>query len=214
MTTNLAREISWKRCLASESGVKALLFLVLPVLFGIPYFYLQHIAPPAPHLMQACWLDRLIRFDPEWTPVYQSIYLLLPIPVWLSLGRAELGRYVKGFLILSGTAFLTFLLVPTAVPRPMAPANAPFYAILVNYDAETNAFPSLHAGLVAYTLLFASKTLRSRILQVLLNFWGVSIFYACLATKQHVAVDVLAGALLAWICHQYAWRTPMKGADL
>jgi membrane-associated phospholipid phosphatase len=36
--------------------------------------------------------------------------------------------------------------------------------------------------------------------------WAGAIAYAALATKQHYAIDVPAGVVLAWVAHRWSWR--------
>ena len=38
------------------------------------------------------------------------------------------------------------------------------------------------------------------------GLWTAVIAYAALATKQHYAIDLPAGALLACVCHWYTWH--------
>jgi membrane-associated phospholipid phosphatase len=45
-----------------------------------------------------------------------------------------------------------------------------------------------------------------RLYLAVVTVWAAATSLATLPTKQHYAVDVPAGALLAWACHWYAWR--------
>jgi len=76
-----------------------------------------------------------------------------------------------------------------------------------------NSFPSLHVGLAVYTVLFAARVSRGR-MRTAARWWLVSaawlwtalIAYAALATKQHYAIDLPAGALVAYACHWWTWH--------
>ena len=48
-----------------------------------------------------------------------------------------------------------------AGPRPEVLPDHDFYELLVAYDRPLNSMPSLHAGLVVYSLLFANRVTRS-----------------------------------------------------
>ena len=134
--------------------------------------------------------------------VYQSVYLLVSIVPWLSPSATELKRYARGFVLLSSAGFLFFLLLPIQGPRPDAVAADPMFRLLVSYDAPLNSFPSLHVGLSVYTVLFAAGMLSRRAVAGL-SIWAAAIAFAAIATKQHYAVDLPAGALLAWACHRW-----------
>jgi membrane-associated phospholipid phosphatase len=67
-------------------------------------------------------------------------------------------------------------------------------------DASGNACPCLHVAFAVLTGLWLEWLLKQmgapRVLRVLNACWCGLIAYSTLATKQHVAVDLAAGALL------------------
>jgi hypothetical protein len=73
--------------------------------------------------------------------------------------------------------------------------------------------PSLHAGLVVYSLLFGLRVLRDVLRPRALTAasiagcaWAALILYSTLATKQHWALDLPPGMALAACAHALAWR--------
>jgi hypothetical protein len=83
----------------------------------------------------------------------------------------------------------------------------------VGVDATWNAFPSLHAGLVVYSLLYGWRVVgaelgpRGRRRFVLASLgWAGAILYGTLATKQHWLADLPPAFVLAWAAHRLAWR--------
>ena len=200
--------------LRTEWKLKAWLTLILTLGVCVPYFGIQHLALFPPRALAASALDNLIPFQPEWTLVYQSLYLFLPVLPFLARREGTLRRYAKGLLALSGVCFAIFLLFPVAGPRPAHPSGNALYLLLVRYDAKTNSFPSLHAGLLAYALCFGWSLLKaeadSRFLKgiffILMLPWGAAILYATVATKQHYVIDLPVGVLLAWLAHRWAWK--------
>jgi membrane-associated phospholipid phosphatase len=192
--------------LAARWRVKLALLASLPVAFCVPYFALQRFTVAPVRTFSPSWLDRQIAFDPAWTLVYQSLYLLMPLVPWLATTDGELHRYTRGFLALSVACFVVFLVFPVSGPRPdQAPAHAP-YRLLVAYDAPLNSFPSLHAALAAYTLLFARRVLAWPASLAALGIgWVCAIGYATLATKQHFAVDLPPAVLLAVAADRWAF---------
>ena len=72
--------------------------------------------------------------------------------------------------------------------------------MLQGVDAAGNACPSLHVAVATFTVIRLRAVLRQIGAPVLLHaintVWFVAIALSTLATKQHVVLDVVAGALL------------------
>ena len=195
-------------CGRANWRLKAALSAGLTVFFCVPYFTLQHLTLFPARTLPLSALDRAIGFDPRWVWVYQSVYLLLAIVPWMVPTRSELRRYARGFLLLSGVGFAFFLLLPVRGPRPDVEAANLMFRALQWYDRPLNCFPSLHVGLAAYTVLFAARLSRGRMtvsarrsVVSLAWLWTTLIAYAAVATRQHYAIDLPAGTLLACVCH-------------
>ncbi len=202
------------RRLRSQARHKLVLLAVLPGVFCLGYFTLQHLTLWTPTTFALTALDRAIGFAPRWIYAYQSLYLLMPIPPLLATRKDQLRRYTEGFLWLTAAGFLIFLLFPVTSPRPDGVTGIAAFDLLARYEGKLNAFPSLHAGLLAYTMIFAHwafprelSTALGRSLFVVGLVWGGAILYATLATKQHYAVDLPAGIVLAWLSHRWSGRT-------
>jgi len=179
----------------------------------VPYFGLQRLALFAPRTLPATSLDSWIAFDPTWVMAYESIALLVPLAVWLATRRDELQRYARGLALLCGVSFAFFLLLPVVGPRPELLPQDDMYRALVELDAASNAFPSLHAGLTLYSLLFGYQVLHRalsrggrRVYVLVAVAWCGLILFGTLATRQHWALDLPPGLLLGWIAHRWAWR--------
>jgi membrane-associated phospholipid phosphatase len=201
--------------LKSEVSLKLTLLVTLSSAFCVFYFGLQSIVMfPVRHPPEI-FLDRIVRFDPRWIWVYQSIYLLMPALPWLATQRAQLVCYTRGFVFLSGVCFAVFLFMPTAGPRPPDMVEHWGYQLLVSYDGEVNVFPSLHIALTVFTLLFGYELMHERLgprgrrfFVLVAVGWTAMISFATLATKQHWAVDLPAGAIVAWLAHLWAGHIP------
>ncbi|MDP3616453.1 MAG: phosphatase PAP2 family protein, partial [Rhodoferax sp.] len=76
----------------------------------------------------------------------------------------------------------------------------PDVAFLKNMDAAGNACPSLHVATAIFSGIWLHHLLRRFCAPLwLLSFngvWCIGIVYSAMATRQHVAVDVLAGLVL------------------
>ena len=198
--------------LRAHASLKIGLTLGLALAFCVPYFALQRFPLRPPQTLALSALDAWVPFRPGWAVVYQSLYLLMPAVAWMADSAESLRRYARGFVALAAAGFAVFLAFPVAGPRPVA-SEAGLYGLLVRYDAPLNSFPSLHVALAAYSLLFAQHLLAgaapaTRGLLWPGAGWTAAIAYATLATKQHYAVDLPPGLLLALVAHRWAF-TPM-----
>ena len=195
--------------LVSHWRLKIALSAVLTVFFCVPYFTLQRVPIFPVRRLAPGAIDDAIGFVPEWVWVYQSVYLLLSAVPWLCDSAHELRRYARGFMVQSAIGFAFFLFLPIEAPRPDVVPDEVMFRLLVSYDKLLNSFPSLHVGLSVYTVLFAARISRGRLPAPLrsgmllgLSLWAGAIAFSALATKQHYAIDLPAGAVLAWLCHR------------
>ena len=181
--------------------------------FFIGYFHLlRHPAHPL-SVMPLVALDHLVPFQPQMLPIYLSLWFYVGIAPGLQLTFAQLMAYALwvGALCLTGLALFYFW--PTEIP-PLMPHTAGFggFAVLRGVDAAGNACPSMHVAVAMFSALWIERLLR--LIQVpvpmrLLNAaWFLAIAYSTLAVKQHVVLDVLAGALLgiAFALPSLHWR--------
>ncbi len=202
----------WSRLLACLPQ-KIAVWLGLAAGITVPYFTIQRLDWLPIQAVPVLPLDHWIAFAPAWTWMYQSIDVLVPLGPALATTRAQLGRYARGLALLCVPCFITFLLFPVAGPRPEVLPDHEFYELLVAYDRPLNSMPSLHAGLVVYSLLFAGRVTRSpqpsaraRALRAAGWIWGGLILYSTLATKQHWVVDLPPAMALAAAAHVWVWR--------
>lgn len=203
--------------LRAALGGKVRVWLGLAVGICIPYFTLQRVTFFPERVVPETPLDAWIAFDPAWVWPYVSLALLVPLAPALAATREELARYARGLFGMCALCFVMFLVMPVAGPRPEIVPDHAAYAAIVGVDRPLNSFPSLHAGLTTYSLLFAAWTLRGtlapparRAVAATGALWGVAILYATLATKQHWFVDVPAGMAAAIWAHARAAR-PVRG---
>jgi membrane-associated phospholipid phosphatase len=194
--------------------------LFISLFFGAYFHLLKQPAYPAT-VMPVTMLDRLIGFQPLALPVYLSLWVYVSLPPALLATRRELYGYA---LAMAGTCLaglMVFYFWPTAVPAANIDwAQYPDVAFLKGMDASGNACPSLHVATAAFSGIWLHHLLRRfgaplRIL--ILNWaWCIGIVYSALATRQHVAVDVLAGLVLgvlaAYLSMRHRVHTDISGA--
>jgi membrane-associated phospholipid phosphatase len=212
-------DIPWSRPVSrvlAQWRLKALLTAGLLLGYCVPYFVLQRVTFFPVRTFAPSPLDRAVAFAPAWVFAYQSLYLFMPIMPWLAASRDQLARYARGLVAMSLAAFLVFILYPVAGPRPQdlsasSDVNTAF-RLLLRVDTPLNSFPSMHAGMTAYSLLFGLALLRGApwparaAYGVAAGAWGLAILYSTLATKQHFAIDLPAGILFACAAHAWAWH--------
>jgi membrane-associated phospholipid phosphatase len=185
------------------------------ITFCVPYFLLGHFPIMPVRQLPLTWLDRAIGFHPyEWIWIYQSEYLLVNAIPWLARSRDEVLRYTRGFALLALVSFVVFILVPIRGPMPEVSKPSGMYWLLQQYDAPYNSLPSLHAGMVVFTLAFGHRIFGRELLRGVrwfFAFWGALILYATLATKEHYVVDIVAGSLLGIVVDAWVWRRGRGG---
>jgi hypothetical protein len=207
MDTPLSRPSStgWlRRC-----GSRVIVFW-MPKMFGttlgmtaffVAYFWvLNHPHGPVT-IMPLTFIDRLIGFQPATLALYLSLWFYVSLAPALVIDRRELLSYGVAAAALSVLGLGIFILWPTAVP----PAGVdwslhPAFAFLKAADATGNACPSLHVAFAVFTAFWFERLLReigaSQRARALNWLWCGGILYSTVATRQHVALDVLAGAAL------------------
>ena len=174
---------------------------VVIVVFLLLYQYLlNHPIFPVTE-MPLTALDRVVGFSPPALVLYASLWLYVSIPPTLLESRRELFGYTWaiGGVCLIGLA--CFLLWPTAVPPlDFDRGRHPGFQVLQGLDAAGNACPSLHVATALFSAVWLAVLLREVgapwIVRGTNWAWGLGIVYSAMATKQHVALDVLAGAVL------------------
>ena len=189
----------WFKCFGTMGFILA---------FFLAYIYLLKNPAFPVAIMPVMEVDRLVGFEPLALPAYLSLWTYVSLPPMLMLTRREVIEYGGWIGSLCLVALAIFYFWPSAVP----PANIdwakyPGVGFLKGVDAAGNACPSLHVA----TAVFSAFWLHWRLSSVGLGSgsrlfsacWCVAIVYSTMATKQHVAVDVVTGVALggvvAWL---------------
>src|SRR5262245_29933827 len=119
----------------SHWRVKASLSVALTLAFCLPYFALQHGVLFPVRQLPLSPIDNAIEFNPHWSWIYQSVYLLVSVVPWLADSVEDLRRYAHGFLLQAYVGFAVFLFLPVAGPRPSAATGDPMFELLLTYDS-------------------------------------------------------------------------------
>jgi membrane-associated phospholipid phosphatase len=167
--------------------------------FFVVYFQvLNHPVYPVT-LMPLTAVDRLVGFWPAALPLYLSLWVYVSLAPALLVVRRELVSYALAAVALSVIGLGIFLLWPTAVPRPDVDwSQHPRLAFLKAVDASGNACPSLHVAFAVFTAVWLARLLRQLgagpFARALNGLWCAGILYSTIAIRQHVSLDVIAGA--------------------
>lgn len=153
-------------------------------------------------------LDQWVGFNAGALPLYLSLWLYTSLPPALMTARRDLERYGWAIGAVCVIGLLCFYLFPTVVPAAAVDWSAyPGFDFLKKIDTAGNACPSLHVASAVFSGMWLHRQLgemgAGRSVRLLNMLWGLGIVYSTLATKQHVAIDLLAGLLLgsvgAWL---------------
>lgn len=153
-------------------------------------------------------IDARIPFFPWTLPIYMSLYLELLVAALLVPG-ARYTRALKALLIATITGCAGFILLPAHYPRPdpstidSALWRAAFTQLHAG-DGAGNTFPSLHVA----TATLLAITLRSHRLKWLMFAWSALIAISTLTVKQHFALDVVGGVLVALFAYAITTEGP------
>ena len=201
----MSKPATWRRQLrlrfAAHWRVKMAAIPAFAAGFFILYFrLLNHPLFPVA-VMPLTAIDRLVGFAPLAMLPYVSLWPYVLLMPALLLGRREAAGYVAAVVAVAAVGLGIFLFWPTAIPRlDIDWSRHPSFEFLKRVDAAGNACPSLHVAFTVLTAVWLERLLRQigapaglRFLSVV---WAIAIVYSTLATKQHVAVDVFAGAAL------------------
>lgn len=175
-------------------------------LFFIAYFELLRYPAQAVTTMPLTALDAAVPFTPGSLWLYLSLWFYVGTPAGLSTNLRQLIVYGLWASALCIAGLAVFYFWPTAVPAGLAPADAARhagFALLQGVDAAGNACPSMHVASAVFTAFWVHRIWRrmgAPLPWLALNIvWAALIVWSTMATKQHVALDVLGGVLLALV---------------
>ncbi|HEY9237994.1 MAG TPA: phosphatase PAP2 family protein, partial [Burkholderiaceae bacterium] len=170
-------------------------------LFFVGYFHLLRNPASEVTVMPLTALDALIPFQPGMLAAYLSLWLYVGVGPGLQRNFRELVVYAGWAIALCLAGLGLFWAWPTAVP-PLGfdVSGYPGFAMLQGVDAAGNACPSMHVAIAIFTAVRVDQVFRGAGAPWALRWanvaWFAAIAWSTLAVKQHVVLDVAAGALL------------------
>ena len=172
--------------------------------FFVGYFWVLRNPITQVTMMPITAFDRWVDFRPEALALYASLWLYVSIAPALLKNFAELVSYGAATLVMSVVGLASFIVWPTAVPPfDVDWSQHPPGSLLEGIDASGNACPSMHVAFAVFTGIWMERLLRDMqvapSVRALSWIWCAGIVYSTLATRQHVVVDVVAGAAVGGI---------------
>ena len=201
----------WRARIGANWWLKFFGITAFITVFFFGYFALLRFPVFPVTVMPLLWLDRLVPFQPATLGLYLSLWFYVSLPPTLLRARPALFAYgwIAGGVAVTGLAI--FLVWPTAMPvsTGIEWIRYPGFTWLKSVDAAQNACPSLHVAFAVFSGVWLDRILRvmpvGRWVRGLSVLWGLGIVYSPIATRQHVAVDVIAGMALGLLA---AWIRP------
>jgi membrane-associated phospholipid phosphatase len=174
--------------------------LIIPLYLFIPRGFL----PGRTVYMPSIWLDHALPVEPAWSVVYLSLFLAALLPAFVVHQQELVRRTVNAFLAIWLVAYVFFVAYPTIGPRSSGNVAGDEFSdwllrTIYSSDVRYNCFPSLH---VAQCFLAALVCVRiHRGVGAVAGLWAALVGISTLYTKQHYVLDVISGALLAYVAY-------------
>jgi hypothetical protein len=154
-----------------------------------------------PMEMPLIWLDRWVGFSPAAFPIYVSLWVYVSLPPALMGSFRALASFGAWVGALSLLCLMIFWVWPTAVPvSDMDWSLHAGLSLIKGVDAGGNACPSLHVGSAVFAAFWLDRIGKElnmpHWLRVANPLYCLAIAWSTMATLQHVALDVLAGAAI------------------
>jgi hypothetical protein len=194
-------------------GLKWILVAVAGGWIALSYYLPQLVeVGPRRTMVPMAW-EHGIPFQPWWTLVYQSIFVVLPAFYFLQGKRREV-------LVMAGALMLTalvdgscFILFPTAIDRPEMPGGLSGWLyewLIVRPDKPANLIPSQHAAMAVIACLAGFRFPGQSWMGWAGLAWLGFLLYSTLAVKQHVFLDLPPGCLVGLLSFLAADRWMKK----
>ncbi len=181
------------KMLATLSGV---------AVFFYAYFWVMRHPLSAATAIPVTWIDDLVPFSPQAFLLYASLWVYVALGSALAKDGLELAAWGAACFAMTVVGLGIFMALPTKVPDfAIDWSRYPSLEFLKAIDVSGNACPSLHAAFAVFTAVVLHGQLTAirapRALLVCNALWGLGIVYSAIATRQHLALDIIAGSVLA-----------------
>lgn len=181
------------------------------------YIFIAEAVKGRPTHVPAIALDGALPLQPVWALIYGALYLfLIVLPIFIVREDALIRRTLYAYLLVWSAAYACFWLYPTSAPRPPTVVGDGFAAwglrLLYDADPPYNCFPSLHVA-HSFVSAFAARRVHRGVGAVSIAAAAL-VALSTLLTKQHYALDVVAGIALAVVAYALFLRTAPRAEEL
>ena len=188
-----ARTLWVLKMLANLSGIAA---------FFYAYFWIMRHPLSAATVVPVTWIDDLVPFSPLSFYLYASLWVYVALGSMFAKDGRELASWAAACFAMIVVGLGIFMALPTKVPDfAIDWSRYPSLQFLKAADASGNALPSLHAAFAVFTVVVLHSQLTAvrapRAVLACNVLWCLGIVYSAIATRQHLALDVIAGSVLA-----------------
>lgn len=185
----------WLKTLSTTGGI---------ALFFYAYFWAMRHPLSEVSVMPMIWIDHWIGFQPLSVPLYATLWLYIGLATALARDFRDLVAFGAASLAISAVGLAIFILLPTKVPEfGIDWTLYPSLQFMKSVDVSGNACPSLHAAFCVFAAVVLHAQLKSldapRWLIAGNVLWSLAILLSTVATRQHVALDAIAGAALGGV---------------
>jgi hypothetical protein len=198
--------VTWKHELKTRAGSLLVLKMFATMggvaAFFYAYFWVMRHPLSSVTVMPVTWIDELVSFSPQSFPLYVSLWVYVSLGSTLAKDARELASWLGASFAIAAIGLGIFLALPTRIPESAIDwSRYPSLLFLKTTDVAGNACPSLHAAFAVFTAVVLHRQLTAigapRALKLCSALWCLGIVYSAVATRQHVALDVIAGSVLA-----------------
>jgi membrane-associated phospholipid phosphatase len=194
----------------------ACLAVLLP--WAILYWAVKALGVPADAVETRMEWEWKIPVLPASMPVYASIYLVVPLAFLLCAERREMRRLMAGAWLATAVNTLLYLTVPATAAFRDVEAGGWLNEWLAWEQRlampAAGSCPSFH---VTWAILCTAFLVHGPLRRVGMAgwVWCAGVCLSCLTTGMHSLIDVLAGALVGFLCVRPArvWQRLLDGTE-
>jgi len=188
-----ARTLLVLKMLVNTSGIAA---------FFYAYFWIMRHPLSAATVIPMIWIDDLVPFSSQSFLLYASLWVYVALGSLFAKDGRELAAWAAACFAMIVVGLGIFIALPTKIPDfAIDWSQYPSLEFLKAVDASGNALPSLHAAFAVFTAVVLHGQLTAirapRAVRACNVLWCLGIVYSAIATRQHLALDIIAGAVLA-----------------
>ncbi len=141
-------------------------------------------------------LDRAIPVIPAFVWPYELCYLFPFLPLLVLRDWRRYNAALLAFVLANATAFVLYLLLPIAFPRPTLGSSLSARLLASEYAADfnpgANNLPSMHVA-ISWIVWLVMRGERGRLLDGVTFVIACAITVSTLFVKQHMVADVAVG---------------------